>query len=396
MPQIDQFGTNYLTLTLEINKHIDGYVDAYIGPPNLKAQVETGEKKPPQALMADLEALRAALPNEDHARAKYLTAVFRAMDCTLLMLDGEEFAYLDEVERLFDIKPKLVDERQFASAHNQMDTHLPGSGNLTDRYNQWRAQFDIPVDKLQALLDLATEETRDRTQKFVDLVEGEGIEYELVADKPWVANNVYLGTARSLVEVNMDIPTNATALADLIAHEGYPGNHTELMLKEKLLYQGKGYAEIASVLLHSPWSVTAEAIATTAAEIIFPGDSLYEWTAQVAIPAAGLPNISAQELRAILAPMNRIRAVGANAAIQYHSGEFSQEDVIEYMQTYNLMSENRATKAFEFMSHPLYRAYIFTYSEGYELLEQAAVGGDKQPVFEWLLVEQVLPSELVE
>jgi hypothetical protein len=39
MTPLDDFGRSYLELSLEIEKHIEGYVDAYIGPEDLKSAV---------------------------------------------------------------------------------------------------------------------------------------------------------------------------------------------------------------------------------------------------------------------------------------------------------------------------------------------------------------------
>ena len=73
---------------------------------------------------------------------------------------------------------------------------------------------------------------------------GESFRYELVSDYPWGAYNWYLGDAHSLIQFNTDVPLNALGLLDICAHEGYPGHHTEAMLKEKHLYQEQGIAEI--------------------------------------------------------------------------------------------------------------------------------------------------------
>jgi len=51
MIQIDDFGKAYLSISLEINKHLDGYVDAYYDPLELKADIESKKKKPLQTLM---------------------------------------------------------------------------------------------------------------------------------------------------------------------------------------------------------------------------------------------------------------------------------------------------------------------------------------------------------
>ncbi len=80
-----------------------------------------------------------------------------------------------------------------------------------------------------------------------------------------------------------------------------------------------------------------------------------------------------------------------NAAILYHTGRLTREQTIDYIQTYGLTTRERAEKSFSFLSHPLYRSYIFTYSEGYELIDRQP---DKGPVFRRLLTEQLLPSDL--
>jgi hypothetical protein len=104
------FNENYLRLTLEIDKHIEGYVDAYYGPSELKTAVAATPKREPAALLDDLAWLQANIPTADPAREKSLTAVLRAIHCTLQIVNGETPAYLDEVAQLYDIQPELVAE----------------------------------------------------------------------------------------------------------------------------------------------------------------------------------------------------------------------------------------------------------------------------------------------
>ncbi len=167
------------------------------------------------------------------------------------------------------------------------------------------------------------------------------------------------------------------------------------MLKERLLYHEKGYAEQAVALLNSPAAVISEAIATTASEIIFPNGSEYDWTVEVILPAAGIDTgETAVHLRRIAEAGNTLRYVSGNAAIQYHTGQLTKEQTIDYIQTYALATPERAEKSFSFLSHPLYGSYLFTYTEGYDLIAQAVENGDKLPLFRRLLTEQILPSQL--
>jgi hypothetical protein len=83
-----------------------------------------------------------------------------------------------------------------------------------------------------------------------------------------------------------------------------------------------------------------------------------------------------------------------NAALKYHSGELNEEQTIDYYQTYGLATEESARKAFGFLAYPMYRAYVLVYTQGYNLIDQAAHGKDKKSLFKRLLTDQMLPSHL--
>lgn len=396
-PQLDSFGRDYLRLVLEIHAHhVDGYVDAYYGPPALKAEIEAADPKTPRELLAAVHDLQQRIPTADPARQEFLTAALRGIECTARMLNDETVDYLNEVYLLYDIRPQLVDEFTFEAAHRDLDQLLPpgqAGDDLAKRLKSWRKQFEIDAEKAPPLLELARIETRGRTTELIDLPDDEAVDIQLVKGQPWGAYNWYLGDGRSLIEFNTDIPLSAPGLIGTFAHEGYPGHHTEHMLKEMTLYRQKGYAEQAAMLLHSPTAVIAEGIATTALKMIFPAGDHHEWTAAEIFPAAGIaagPEVVAQ-LRVIDEATRPLRYLNGNAAILYHTGKLSDAQTIDYLQTYGLAGPDRANKSFSFISHPLFRSYIFTYSHGYDLI---AATVDPKATFLRLLTEQVLPSRL--
>lgn len=389
------FGQAYLRLTLAIDKHVDGYIDAYYGPEALREEVNAAPPRPPAGLLDDLARLEDSIPGDDPARAVYLAATLRAIECTLRLLNGERFDYLQEVHRLYDIHPQLTPESAFESAHRALDRLLPPlpGGDMTARLAAWRLRFEFPAERGLALLELARAETRRRTAAFVALPDEESVEVRLASNQPWSAYNWYRGNGRSLIEFNTDMPLNATTLLATFAHEGYPGHHTEAILKEQDLYRQRGYAEQAALLLHSPAAVIAEGIATTALDMIFPDSTGHDWTTEVLLPAAGIavePD-TAERLRGLEAAGAALRAVNANAAILYHTGKLDEAQTLDYIRTYGMTSPERSAQIFRFCTHPLYRAYSFTYTEGYNLI---AASADPVATFRRLLTEQVLPSEL--
>jgi hypothetical protein len=119
--------------SLEINKHVVGFVDSYYGPPEIKAEIEGGEKKPIDALKDNLARLHGLIPRGDAERAAYLEALVRAVGCTLRIAGGGVVDYMDEVRQIYDITPEAVDEAVFTTAHNELDTLLPGSAERAAR-----------------------------------------------------------------------------------------------------------------------------------------------------------------------------------------------------------------------------------------------------------------------
>ncbi|MBP6787918.1 MAG: hypothetical protein KA170_10055, partial [Candidatus Promineofilum sp.] len=204
MPQQDLFGEDYLRLTLEIDKHIDGYLDAYYGPAALRDEVRAAPLRPPDDLLADIDRLADRIPTANPARAVYLAATLRAIECTVRMLAGQTFDYLEEAHRLYDIRPQLAPESRLQAAHHALDDLLPEmpGGNLAARLAAWRKRFEIEPAGALELLELARTETRRRTAAFVELPDDEGVEVRLTANQPWSAYNWYLGNGRSLIEFN--------------------------------------------------------------------------------------------------------------------------------------------------------------------------------------------------
>ncbi len=389
------FDEQFVQLCLEIDKHFEGYIDAYIGPADLKTAVSATPPRPPEELLAQCQTLQAAIPTENPARHAWLQAVLRAIHCSIRLIQQESIPYLDEVAQIYDIHPQPMAESAFEQAHRELDTLLPGKGTLAERINSRRERYYLPQEKVLPLLELARDEARQRTLNFIDLPGDNGVEITLTSSQPWAAYNWYKGNGRSHIEFNTDVPISALGLINTFAHEGYPGHHTEAVLKEQKFVKAKGWGEMMVALLHSPSAVIAEGIATTAAEIIFPNGEAYQWTIDVLLPAAEITTEeTAETMQRISQASEKLRYVAGNAAIYYHTGQFSKEQAIDYIQSYGLATRERAAKTFSFITHPLFRSYIFTYTQGYDLITAASQNGSKQTIFGRLLTEQILPSQL--
>ena len=393
--QIDEFGESFIQLALEINKHIEVYVDAYYGPEGLRERVEDSAATPPKQLLEAHKSLREIVPDSDPDRHRYLVSILNAMECTIRKLDGEEYDYIDEVEKLFGISPKLVPEAEFLKVHNNLDTYIPGKGSLAERIEMRRQDLEVSQDNIPDLVNKILCETRARVEKLMPLISGEQVDFDFVNDKLWAADCKYMGEYRSKVAINLDRDYDTFGLVGLVTHEAYPGHHTELITKENHFYQNKGYAEETCILLFTPSSVIAEAIANTGFEILSSETDLYEWIAKELIPSLGQPKVEVAELYHRHKATMSLGNCGANVALLYHSGKLEEPEAIEYIETYWLMNHKEAQEVFQFIQSPLYRTYVFTYSEGYKLLEDAAKGEGKLPLFLRMINEHLLPVDLI-
>ena len=388
---IDRISRRYIELAFDIERHVEGFVDAYFGPPELK---ERPEARPPAAIAAEIAALRAEVAASDYpdSRRRYLDVQLRGMQATAERLAGAEIAYADEVRACFDIEPAYTPERVFEQANAELEELVPGPGPLGERMAAWRDRFNVPNETARRMIDVIAAEARRRTADLIALPEGEAVEFSLVSDKPWAGYNWYLGGARSLVEINTDLPIRASALLDLVCHEAYPGHHTEHALKEARLYRERGWGEQAIQLINTPECVIAEGIATLAADQIFGADA-YEWAAAHVYPLGGIAGDPERERR-IAAAQWSLRALSGNAAILLHERGADPEEVVAYIMRHGLRSEREARQSLRFISTPLWRTYTFTYFVGRELLGRWVAQGDRRERFRTLLSEQIAPSDL--
>ena len=394
----DELGSAYPRLALRIERHLPGYIDAYFGPPEWKAQVEAEDPQPLYALSAQAgELLSEAQRLPAAQRRRFLCKQLSAMQTTLRILAGERIAFRDEVQGLYDISPARVDDVLFEAALKELDDLLPGDGTIQERLRARRQRFAVPAERALDLFHVAIDEVRRRTRALFSLPDGEAVDIRLVNDKPWAAYNWYLGGHRSLIEVNADSPAHANALTELMAHEGYPGHHAEHASKEKRLYEDNGWTEACVQLINAPECVISEGIATTASEIIFDDGELEAWSRAELYPRAGvnddLPLEIVQRIRTL---SYVLRGASDNAALLLHEEGMPAEEVLTYLMRFSTRTPDELQRYMRFLKDRVFRSYAFTYAAGRKLLEQVFARHDKIAVFRRVLAEPLTPADLVE
>ncbi|MET0282382.1 MAG: hypothetical protein ABW278_14845, partial [Steroidobacteraceae bacterium] len=261
-------------------------------------------------------------------------------------------------------------------------------GPRWQRIDAFDNRFNIPADKLKAVMDAAIAECRKRTLAHYTLPEGERFDLALVTDKPWSGYNYYQGGYHSKIEVNTDLPVRLDRAIDLGCHEGYPGHHVFNALMEQELVEKRGWIEYTVYPLYSPQSLIAEGSANYGIDLAFPGDEKLAFERDVLFPLAGLdPRLAARNSQ-----LERLRSAlsGARLTIarDYLDGRVTRAEAVRLSQHYQVLSPARAEQSVGFTDK--YRSYVINYGLGEDLVRANVEASGTTTRQRWAAMENIL------
>jgi hypothetical protein len=192
------------------------------------------------------------------------------------------------------------------------------------------------------------------------------------------------------VAINTDLPVLSPTLGHLVAHEAYPGHHTEHTRKEAGLVRRRGHLEETIFLVGTPQCLLAEGLADLGIEVLLGPEP--EGLLAGHLRPLGIP-FDADAVAAVRTAGETLGAARGNAAWLLHQEGRPADEVVGYLQRWSLLPRTRATKAVEFLTDPTWRAYISCYVEGLPLCRRFVSGDPTR--FQRLLTEQLVPGDLL-
>ena len=414
-PDLDDIARDYVVLELAMGLHDSNHVDAYFGPEALREEASAAQLTLPQIAeeAAELADRVSRWPGNRNnrlqlARIDGLSQRLTALSTRVAINEGRNFDFDEESRLLFGVAAPDYDADHFDAILASIDELVPGKGSLSSRVNDFQNQFVIPTDRIPAVIDAAIEECRRRTLLHVDLPENESFRLEYVTDKPWSGYNWYEGQARSLIQINTDLPIFINRAVDLGCHEGYPGHHTFNALLEQTLVEREGWVEFTLYPLFSAASLIAEGSGNYGIELAFPGDERVQFEKRRLFPLAGLDPDGADRYYSLLQLLEQLSYAGNEAARGYLNGDLTRGQAVQWLVDYSLSSPERAHQRVDFFD--TYRSYVINYNLGRDLVrsyverntstaEKAsaeAVQAQRWQRFARMLSTPMLPSDLVE
>jgi len=411
--KMNKIAENYVKLVLKVGQADNNYVDAYYGPAdwypkdNLKTSADTvallkqcGSET--DSLLDNLESLKDYKADKLQAlRFRFLYKQLLAVKTEIFMLQGGSLSFDEESKALYDAVAPSYGKEHFQKILNKLNEVLPGTGEISERLDDFNKNFIIPKNKLNSVFEAAIKECRRRTLEHIKLPESENFKVEYVTDKPWSAYNWYKGNYFSVIQVNTDLPIYINRAIELAAHEGYPGHHVyNTLLEEKLVKKNK-WMEYTVYPLYSPQSLIAEGTANFGIQMIFPGNEKIKFEQNVLFPLAGIDKDKAEKYEEVQELLQELNFAGNEAARNYLNKKWNKSEAVKWLEKYCLMSPQRAEQRIKFIKK--YRSYVINYNLGEEIIKNYIEknGGTKEnsgkrwDLFKYILTSPQTPSGLI-
>jgi hypothetical protein len=402
----------YLRLTIEAGTYEDGYIDAYYGPAEERADIEA-RRRTREELITEAQRLvmgidqfferglfPAQSPEPAYSSRRRLIALRGALvaaETRLRMIGGERLSFANEARGLFGVEVNTRPLSDFDPILARLERSIPGTGPLADRMAAFNDRYIIPADRLRPVFDAAIAECRRRTAQHITLPEGESFTMHFVTNKPWSGYNYYLGNYQSRIEINTDLPIRISRAVDLGCHEGYPGHHVLNLLIEQRMARGGAtgtpWREYLVNPLYSPLSVLSEGSANYGIDLAFPHAERLAFERDVLYPLAGLNPSTAEAYFQVQQATEELGGARLTIARLYLDREITREQAVDLTQRYLLVSRAGAEQSVRFTD--TYRSYVLNYGWGRDPVRRHIERGNADQATRWQRMERLLGEPTV-
>jgi hypothetical protein len=206
--------------------------------------------------------------------------------------------------------------------------------------------------------------------------------------------NQYKGSFHSLFIINPFQPWDWTSFLPFAAHEGYPGHHTELSVKNELFFNQFNWSEHCILIFNTPVGIITEGIAEIAPYMLFSDEE------KILIELEEFCN-NRDEEDSVEILIKQFKLKHKIKKFYHHLTNlgniegWSEDDLFDYSMEFGFIPKENLESIISFVLNPKYRIYSYTYTSGRELITKKFGFPPKLDDFRNLLSNPVLPSDLV-
>ncbi|MGJ7907575.1 hypothetical protein ACOQFL_13985 [Actinopolyspora sp. H202] len=348
----------YLFLGLRFGRLSGGFVQSYTGDRALRGRVDREPVPLPELLASQARELRRTVRRAalDADREDFLLGQLAALDCAARGLAGAPVSFAGKLRGCFQIEANRADPELYAAVHAELAHWLPRGATLFERMANFRERELIPARALPDCVRALSEAFRSLTREAFRLPAHERVTYRFRHDHSFGGLQHYLGNGRSVVTVSTAVPHRLSDLPRLLAHESYPGHHTQ--------HCRGTLPEHDIALVDTPQCAISEGLAERALDVLLGPD----WGARVRDALGGILQLPpAEDLERMDAARRVLAGVRRDAALMLHEHGTDPHRVREYLRRWLLLDDSRARALLERLSDPSTAAYAAVRPAAYEL-----------------------------
>lgn len=397
---LNESAKELVTITLKLGELDPDLVDSYIGLQKLDSNEEIRLELIEKDLKNLFHDISKTKPDNDISllRKNYQLAILNSLKYRIKFLKGDEVDFLKECEKIYQYKPSLRPISYYDSLLVELDSLIPGEGNLTDRYSKYRNKFIVKNDHLDGSYRKALDYAALKTKEYIEMPIEEGVTIEYMEGAPWSAYNWYKGNYNSLIQVNKSVDIHFEKILDLAAHESYPGHHVYYTKREKNFYKDSGFVEFSIYPLYSPVSFLAEGTAEYGIDLVFPENEKIDYIYNNLVNDEEVSKDDLKKYISILDIFEKLDEVIINISQKYLDGEIRIEEAVRMLRKYGLESEISAIRRMNFVRR--YRSYIINYTLGKRFVKNyiekhADSEESKWDIYKDLIEKPYLPNDLI-
>lgn len=308
-----------------------------------------------------LDEVENALKVKGGHEGEYMRAMANGFRYFARSLQGDNVPYEELIANIQELPSTLITDQQLEHARELVEkglTDLGYKGSLFEKASAWRSDTLIDPEMVTTVAENFRENSKQGTLKrVIGLPEEDGIDWiKPIRGVFWSGYSKYTGNYRGNLTFNIDRPWTEPILAQIMAHEGYPGHQAFYCRWDYLFQQGKLPLEASYYLINSPTNALFEGGPETA--LSFLGwDDVNEET----------PGVTDEQKKQYLLARNYLdyqRMFTTNACYMYNLGQVSREEAIDYLINKGGITEIEANNAFRFFSDPIQKTYFPCYYYG--------------------------------
>jgi hypothetical protein len=308
-----------------------------------------------------LDEAESDIKAKEGHEGEYLKAMLNGFRYFARSLQGDNVPYEELIANIQELPSTLITEQQLEYARDLVEKGLSDlgyKGSLFEKATAWRSDTLIDPEQVTTVAENFRENSKQGTLKrVIELPKEDGIDWiKPIRGVFWSGYSKYTGKYRGNLTFNIDRPWTEPILAQIMAHEGYPGHQAFYCRWDYLFQQGKLPLEASYYLINSPTNALFEGGPETA--LSFLGwDDVNEET----------PGVTDEQKQQYLLARNYLdyqRMFTTNACFMYNLGQVSREEAIDYLINKGGITEIEANNAFRFFSDPIQKTYFPCYYYG--------------------------------